>query len=55
MESPRTLADLLGHGDVSVTMEFYNRVTDANRREAIRTMDRILAGNHPKQRATGAC
>lgn len=39
---PRTLAKLMGHSDVSVTMEFYNRVTDANEREAAHTMDKLL-------------
>jgi len=39
---PRTLAKLMGHADVSVTMEFYNRVTDANERAAAQTMDRLL-------------
>jgi len=52
---PRTLAKLLGHSDVRVTMTFYNQATDANEREAICTMDRVFAGKHPKQRATGAC
>jgi integrase len=49
---PRTLAKLLGHSDVSVTMEFYNRVTDANERAAAQTMDRILS--QPGDRAVGA-
>ncbi len=39
---PRTLAELLGHSDPMVTMEFYNRVTDANQRAAAATMDRLL-------------
>ena len=39
---PRTLAKLLGHSDVQVTMEFYNRVTDANEQAAAATIDRIL-------------
>ena len=37
---PRTLAELLGHSDVSVTMEHYNRVTDANKRAAAQTRTR---------------
>ncbi len=49
---PRTLAKLLGHSKASVTMEFYNRVTDANERAAARTMDRILS--KPGDRAVGA-
>jgi integrase len=40
---PRTLAELLGHSDVSVTMEYYNRVTDANKRAAAQTMDEMFA------------
>lgn len=47
---PRTLAKLLGHSDVSTTMEFYNRVTDANERAALDTMDRLL-GSKKKQTA----
>lgn len=41
---PRTLAKLLGHADVSTTMEFYNQVTDANERAASDTMSRLLGG-----------
>lgn len=40
---PRTLAKLLGHSDVSVTLQFYNRVTDANELAAAETMNRLLA------------
>ena len=40
---PRTLAKLLGHSDVSITMEFYNRVTDANERAAAQTVDRMFS------------
>ena len=46
---PRTLAELLGHADARVTMEFYNRVTDANRREAAATLDRVLGGDPDEQ------
>ncbi|UCE61495.1 MAG: site-specific integrase [Phycisphaerales bacterium] len=51
---PKTLAKLMGHSDVSVTMEFYNRVTDANEREAARTMDQILGGKKQARRSAGA-
>lgn len=40
---PKVLASLMGHSDASVTMEFYNRVTDANQSAAAATMDRILS------------
>ncbi len=40
---PKTLAQLLGHSDVKVTMQFYNRVTDANERAAAAVTDRIFA------------
>lgn len=46
----RTLAKLMGHADVSVTMEFYNRVTDANEREAGRTMDALLGTRDASQK-----
>ena len=49
---PKTLAKLLGHNKASVTMEFYNRVTDANEVAAARTMERVL-GKSGKQ-AVGA-
>ncbi len=38
----RTLAKLLGRSDVSVTMQYYNRVTDANERGAAKTVDRLF-------------
>ena len=40
---PKTLAKLLGHSDTQITMQFYNRVTDANVREAARTTNRLFA------------
>ncbi len=46
---PRTLAKLLGHANTRVTMQFYNRVTDANERAAGEAMDRLLA---QKEQAT---
>ena len=39
---PRTLAKLLGHSNTRVTMQFYNKVTDANELAAARAMDRLL-------------
>ncbi|MCH7840643.1 MAG: site-specific integrase [Planctomycetes bacterium] len=51
---PRTLAKLMGHGNVSVTMEFYNRVTDANEREAARTMDRLLGSQGADRKVSNA-
>ena len=42
---PRTLARLLGHSTVRVTMQFYNRVTDANEQAAAATVDRLLAAD----------
>ena len=51
---PRTLAKLMGHGNVSVTMEFYNRVTDANEREAARTMDRLLGSQGTDRKVSNA-
>ena len=34
---------LLGHADVQTTMQFYARMTDANRRAAAETADRLFA------------
>lgn len=39
---PRTLAKLLGHANTRVTMQYYNRVTDANEKAAGETMDRLF-------------
>ena len=39
---PRTLAKLLGHSNTRVTMQFYNRVTDANDRAAREVMDTLF-------------
>ena len=49
---PRTLAKLMGHSDVSTTMEFYNQVTDANEKVAAQVMDRLLSTTAKK--AVGA-
>lgn len=40
---PRTLSKLMGHSDVSTTMEYYNCVTDANEKTAALVMDRLLS------------
>ena len=40
---PKTLADLLGHSNVSVLMAHYQCVTDANKIAAASAMDRLLA------------
>jgi len=42
---PRTLAQLLGHSNTRVTMQFYNRVTDANERAAAALMNQVLTGS----------
>lgn len=50
---PRTLARLLGHANIRITMQFYNRVADANERAAGEAMDRLFKGTKRK-RDTGA-
>lgn len=40
---PKTLAALLGHSDVRVTLQYYNAVTDANRAAAAAAIDSLLA------------
>ncbi len=49
---PKTLAKLMGHSDVSTTLEYYNRVTDANERAAAQAMDQLLG--KATTRAVGA-
>ena len=39
---PRTMARLLGHSNTRVTMQYYNRVTDANERAAAEAMNQLL-------------
>jgi integrase len=39
---PKTLAKILGHSDVRITMTYYNRATDANERAAAVAMDHLL-------------
>jgi integrase len=51
---PRTFAKLLGHSDVSITMEFYNMVSDANEQAAAETIDRMFAGVIDGQRTQSA-
>lgn len=48
---PRVLAELMGHSDVTTTMQFYSRVTEANAQAAAAAMDRLLA---PTAKAKGA-
>jgi len=45
---PKTLAKLPGHSDIRVTMQFYSQVTDANAREAARTVNRLIAGRQAR-------
>jgi hypothetical protein len=49
----KTLASLLGHSDSRITMQFYNRVTVANRAAAAAAIDNLFAG-HFHSTATGA-
>ena len=51
---PRTLARLMGHSDVRVTIRFYNQATDANEQAAVQTMDRLLAVEHTGNKVKGA-
>ena len=49
----KTLAKLLGNR-VDVCMEYYNRVTDANEREAALAMDRLLRAGQTSKRTESA-
>jgi integrase len=50
---PKTLATLLGHSDVQVTMQYYARMTDANVREAARAADQLFASPPADRKAKG--
>ncbi|GGZ42445.1 tyrosine-type recombinase/integrase [Streptomyces rubiginosohelvolus] len=40
----RVVMEILGHSQIAVTMNIYTHVSDANRREAMGHMDRLLGG-----------
>lgn len=40
--APRTVMEILGHSQIAVTMNVYTHVSDADRREAMGHMDRLL-------------
>ena len=42
---PKTLAGLLGHSDVRITLQYYNHVSDANQRAASDTIDKLFAAH----------
>lgn len=48
---PKALAEIMGHSDPKLTMKYYARATDANKRAAAMTMDRLL--ETPADRAAG--
>ncbi|MFH8870308.1 tyrosine-type recombinase/integrase [Streptomyces griseus] len=41
----RVVMEILGHSQIAVTMNIYTHVSDANRREAMGHMDRLLGGH----------
>lgn len=45
---PRLLMELLGHSQIAVTMNVYTHVVDKSKREAIKTVDRLLRPDRPR-------
>ncbi|WP_406462181.1 site-specific integrase [Streptomyces sp. NBC_00111] len=44
----RVVMEILGHSQIAVTMNIYTHVSDDNRREAMRHMDRLLRRRRPE-------
>lgn len=44
---PRLLMELLGHSQIAVTMNVYTHVVEKSKREAIKTVDRLLRPDRP--------
>ncbi|MFF2574056.1 tyrosine-type recombinase/integrase [Streptomyces sp. NPDC058084] len=45
--APRVIMEILGHSQISITMEVYTHVVDDTKREAISHMDRMLRRQRP--------
>ncbi|WP_326735982.1 integrase [Streptomyces sp. NBC_01022] len=44
----RGAMEILGHSQIAVTMNIYTHASDANRREAMGHMDRLLRRRRPE-------
>ncbi len=49
---PKTLAELMGHSDVQVTLKYYALVTDSNKRAAAEVMNRLFSKAVNREAAT---
>lgn len=45
--APRVIMEILGHSQISITMDVYTHVVDDTKREAISHMDRMLRRQRP--------
>lgn len=45
---PRLLMELMGHSQIAVTMNVYTHVVEKSKREAIKTVDRLLRPDRPR-------
>jgi integrase len=46
---PRLLMELMGHSQIAVTMNVYMHVVQRSKREAIKTVDRLLRPERPRK------
>ena len=44
--SPRVVMEILGHSQISVTMNTYSHVTQTSSREAVAGVEGLLSGGH---------
>ena len=47
-EHPRTIMDILGHSQISITMNIYGHILDSTRSDAISGLDTFLSDSYPK-------
>ena len=48
-KEPRLLTELMGHSQIAVTMNVYTHVVQKSKREAIKTIGRLLRPDRPRK------